>query len=118
MVDVSKIRSDFPILKREVNGHPLVYLDNAATSQKPKVVIDSLVSYYEKSNANVHRGIHALSEEATAMAEGARKKVAEFIGANSEKEVVFVKNATEGINLVMYSWAEENIKEGDAVVVG
>ncbi len=118
MFDVAKIREDFPILRRKVNGHPLVYLDNAATSQKPRQVIESLVDYYENHNANVHRGIHVLSEEATAMSEGARKKIAEFIGASSEKEVIFVRNASEAINLVMYSWGEKNISKGDAVVVG
>src|SRR5688572_13254124 len=117
MIDVAKVRADFPILKREINGHPLVYLDSAATSQKPRVVIDAIVDYYENHNANIHRGIHVLSEEATAMAEGARKKVASFIGANSEKEIVFVRNASEAINLVMYSWGEENIKRGDVIVV-
>lgn len=118
MFDIAKVRNDFPILEREINTHPLVYLDSAATSQKPRQVIDSLVDYYENHNANVHRGIHALSEEATSMAEGARKKVADFIGARSEKEVIFVRNASEAINLVMYSWGEENIKRGDVVVVG
>ncbi len=118
MLDVIKVREDFPILKRMVKGNKLVYLDNAATSQKPKVVIDAIVDYYENHNANVHRGIHTLSEEATSMTEGARKKVAEFIGANSEKEVIFVRNASEAINLVMYTWGEENIRRGDVIVVG
>ena len=118
MIDVEKVRRDFPILKRKINGRPLVYLDSAATSQKPKAVIKSIVDYYENHNANVHRGIHVLSEEATAMAEGARKKVAGFIGADSEKEVIFVRNASEAINLVMYSWGEKNVGKGEAVVVG
>ncbi len=118
MIDVEKVRRDFPILKRKINGRPLVYLDSAATSQKPKAVIKSIVDYYENHNANVHRGIHVLSKEATAMAEGARKKVAGFIGADSEKEVIFVRNASEAINLVMYSWGEKNVGKGEAVVVG
>lgn len=118
MFDVNKIREDFPILKRKVGENLLVYLDNAATSQKPKAVIESIVDYYENYNANVHRGIHALSEEATVKTEEARKKVASFIGASSEKEIIFVRNASEGINVVMYAWGEKNVKEGDVVVVG
>lgn len=117
MFDVKKIREDFPILKREVNGHPLVYLDNAATSQKPRQVIDAIVDYYENHNANVHRGIHTLSEEATEMVEKAREKIAGFIGTKDSKEVIFVRNASEAINLVMYTWGEVNIAEGDEVVV-
>lgn len=118
MIDNEKIRENFPILKREVNGQKLVYLDNAATSQKPRQVIESIVDYYENHNANVHRGIHTLSQEATEKCESARKKIASFIGADNEKEVIFVRNASEGINLVMYSWGEKNVGKGDAVVVG
>jgi cysteine desulfurase / selenocysteine lyase len=100
-LDVETIRKDFPILSRLVHGDkPLVYLDNAATSQKPRQVIDALVEYYEKHNANVHRGIHALAEEATALYEGARDKMAKFLGAPSRDEVIFTKNTSEAINLV------------------
>lgn len=109
--------ADFAILRRKVNGKPLVYLDNAATSQKPRQVLDSISNYYKKNNANVHRGIHTLSVEATEMIEGARKKVAEFIGAKDSAEVVFTKNATEAINLVAYSWGRANIKRSDEIVV-
>src|SRR3954467_11224219 len=101
--DVQRVRKDFPILDREVRpGVPLVYLDNAATSQKPQQVLDAMRDYYEQHNANVHRGIHVLAEEATALYEGARDKVAAFIGAQRD-EVVFTKNASEGINLVAYA---------------
>lgn len=117
MFDVNKLREDFPILEREINGCPLVYLDNAATTQKPKQVIEAIVDYYENHNANVHRGIHTLSEEATSMVENARLKIARFIGSNDEKEIIFVRNASEAINLVMYSWGEKNIGKGDEVVV-
>jgi len=115
MLDVKKIKKDFPILKRKVNGERLVYLDNAATSQKPKQVIEAIVDYYENYNANVHRGIHSLSEEASEMYDQARKKVAEFIGAEKD-ELVFVKNATEGINLVAWAWGMKNLKKGDEIV--
>lgn len=107
MFDVNKLREDFPILEREINGCPLVYLDNAATTQKPKQVIEAIVDYYENHNANVHRGIHTLSEEATSMVENARLKIARFIGSNDEKEIIFVRNASEAINLVMYSWGRK-----------
>lgn len=117
MFDVNKLREDFPILNRDINGYPLVYLDNAATTQKPKQVIEAMVDYYENHNANVHRGIHTLSEEATSMVENARLKIARFIGSNDEKEIIFVRNASEAINLVMYSWGEKNIGKGDEVVV-
>lgn len=117
MFDVNKLREDFPILEREINGCPLVYLDNAATTQKPKQVIEAIVDYYENHNANVHRGIHTLSEEATSMVENARLKIARFIGSNDEKEIIFVRNASEAINLVMYSWGEKNIGKEDEVVV-
>ena len=117
MLNVSKIKQDFPILKRKINGKPLVYLDNAATTQKPKAVIDAIVDYYEKHNANIHRGIHTLAEEATQLYEDARKKLAQFIGAKNEKEIIFVRNSTEAINLVAYSWGRENLKEGDEVIL-
>lgn len=115
-MDIKKIRADFPILKRKIDGKDLVYFDSAATSQKPEAVIDAIVDYYRNHNANVHRGIHTLSEEATVMMEEAREKVAKFVGAEKE-EIIFVRNASEGLNLVMYSWAEKNIKEDDEVVV-
>ena len=117
MLNVQKIRRDFPILRREVHGKPLVYLDNAATTQKPKSVIDSISSYYETSNANVHRGIHALAEEATAAYEGARSKVAEFIGTRNPAEIIFTRGTTEAINLAAYSWGEKFLKKGDTVLL-
>ena len=117
MLDVRKIREDFPILSREVYGKPLVYLDNAATTQKPRQVIQALVDYYEGSNANVHRGVHALSQEATDLYEGARAKVARFIGAERPEEIVWTRNASESLNLVAHTWAQENIRKGDEIVV-
>ena len=94
-IDTTRIREDFPILKREVHGKPLVYLDNAATTQKPQVVIDALVEYYSSYNANIHRGIHALAEEATAKYEATRQQVADFIGAAGPENIVFTRNTTE-----------------------
>ena len=117
MYDVNKIRQDFPILSRKVYDRPLIYLDNAATTQKPRQVIDALVEYYEGYNANVHRGVHALSQEATERYEEARAKVATFIGAESSSEIIWTRNASESLNLVAYTWAEENIREGDEIVV-
>jgi len=117
MLDVQAIRDDFPILRREVNGKPLVYLDNAATSQKPRQVIQALVDYYERYNSNIHRGIHVLSEEATAAYEGVREKTARFIGAPSADCVVFTRNTTEGINLVARSWGGRNLRPGDEIVL-
>ena len=99
-----EVRQDFPILHQEVNGHPLVYLDNAATSQKPSVVINALRDYYEGYNANVHRGAHTLSNKATDAYEGTRDKLAAFINAASRQEIVYTRNASEAINLVAYSW--------------
>jgi cysteine desulfurase / selenocysteine lyase len=115
MFDVNKIRKDFPILKRKVNGYPLVYLDSAATTQKPKAVIDSIVDFYENHNANVARGVHKLAEESTAMYEDGRVKVAKFIGAKP-CEIVFVRNSTEALNLVAFSWAKFNLKKEDVIV--
>ena len=115
MFDVNKIREDFPILKREINGNSLVYLDSAATSQKPKQVIDKIVEFYENNNANIHRGVHTLSVEATEMVDSARKKVAKFINAKPE-EIIFVRNASEAINLVAYAWLRRELKEGEVVV--
>jgi cysteine desulfurase/selenocysteine lyase len=117
-LDVTAIRADFPVLDQEIlPGVPLVYLDNAATSQKPRVVIDAISAYYQQDNANVHRGIHSLAERATASYEGARAKIAAFIGAGSVQEVVFVRNTTEGINLVANSWGRANIGPGDEIVL-
>tara|TARA_R110002074_G_scaffold170006_1_gene332175 strand:+ start:14280 stop:15521 length:1242 start_codon:yes stop_codon:yes gene_type:complete len=114
--DVEKIRRDFPVLDQQVRGKQLVYLDNAATSQKPKAVIDSIVHYYENDNANIHRGVHTLSERATLSYENARKKVQRFLNASSEKEIVFTRGATEAINLVANAFAE-TIKAGDEVLI-
>ena len=108
---------DFPIFKRKVHGKPLVYLDSAATSQIPKVVVDAMNEYEFNHRANVHRGVHLLSEESTLMYESARKKVANFIDANVPEEIVFTRNATESINLVAYSWGEKNIKQGEIILV-
>ena len=116
-LDVDAIRRDFPILEREVYGKRLVYLDNAATSQKPRQVIDALVRYYESYNANIHRAVHALGEEATAAYEGAREKVARFIGAPSSESVIFTRNTTEAINLVAYAWGRANVGEGDEIIL-
>ena len=116
-LDINKIREDFPILKRLVHGKPLVYLDNAATSQKPDCVIDAIADYYRTCNANTHRGVHLLSEEATEQYEKAHRTAANFINATSYKEIVFVRNATEAINLVAYSWGRSNISKGDVIVL-
>ncbi len=115
--DVSKVRKDFPILQQLINGKPLVYLDNAATSQKPKVVLDALQHYYTSLNSNVHRGVHRLSEEATAAYEGTRVKVKEFINAERKEEIVFVRGTTEGINLVASSFGRTFISAGDEVLI-
>ena len=115
MLDVKKIKADFPILGRRVNGQPLVYLDNAATSQRPLAVLKAIRDFDTKHNANVHRGLHTLSEEASAMYESARKTVAKFIGAETN-EIVFVRNATEGINLVAKAWAAKNIGQDGEVL--
>lgn len=117
MYDVRKVRRDFPILGREVNGRPLVYLDNAATSQKPRQVLRALTGYYERHNANIHRGVHRLAEEATGLYEEAREKVARFVGAPDARGLVFTRGTTEAINLVAYAWARRNLKEGDEVVL-
>ncbi len=114
--DVEKIRKDFPILSRQVHGRPLVYFDNAATSQKPRQVIEALVDYYESYNANIHRGIHTLAEEATTKYEETRRKTADFIGAPSPECIVFTRNTTESINLVAYAWARKQLKAGDEIV--
>ena len=113
----NEIKQDFPILKRRVNGKQLVYLDSAATSQKPQQVIDALVDYYQNHNANIHRGVHTLGDESTKLYEQARKTVADFIGAGDPEELIFVRNTTEAINLVAYSWGRDNIKEGDEILL-
>lgn len=115
-MDWQRIRSDFPILDQQVNGHPLVYLDSAASSQKPRAVINSLVRFYERDNANVHRALHELSNRATDAFESVRGKVARFIGAASEDEIIFTRGTTEGINLVANSWACANLKPGDVIL--
>jgi cysteine desulfurase/selenocysteine lyase len=116
--DVDAIRRDFPILQREIRpGVPLVYLDSTATSQKPVSVIESMDAYYRQSNANIHRGVHVLAEEATALYEKAREKIAIFINAPSDREIIYTRNATESINLVSYTWARANLKPGDLVIL-
>ncbi|MBW4564243.1 MAG: SufS family cysteine desulfurase [Mojavia pulchra JT2-VF2] len=112
-----QVRSDFPILRQEVNGKPLVYLDNAATSQKPLLVLNALRDYYEQYNANVHRGAHILSARATDAYEGARDKVAKFINAASRQEIIYTRNASEAINLVAYSWGMNNLQAGDEIIL-
>jgi cysteine desulfurase/selenocysteine lyase len=112
----AEVRADFPILHQKVNGKPLIYLDNAATSQKPLAVLDTLRHYYERDNANVHRGAHSLSIRATEAYEGARDKVAQFINATSRQEIVFTRNATEAINLVAYSWGLNHLGPGDEII--
>ncbi len=115
-LDVARIRADFPVLSRTVNGKPLVYLDNAATSQKPLAVLDAMSAVYLEHNANIHRGVYEFSERTTAAFEAAREKVARFINAPAPREVIFCRNATEGVNLVAYAWGRDHIKAGDRVV--
>ncbi|MBU2887312.1 cysteine desulfurase [Gilvimarinus agarilyticus] len=115
--DVAEVRSRFPILQQEVNGQPLVYLDNAATTQKPESVIEAIANYYRHDNANVHRGAHALSDRATEVFEGAREKVAQFIGAPSKDQILWTRGTTESINVVAASWGEQNLTAGDRVLV-
>jgi len=116
-IDVYKIREDFPILKQQVHGRPLVYLDNAATTQKPQVVIDSLVRYYSSDNANIHRGVHTLSERATEAYEQARASIRSFLNAGDVREIIFVRGATEAINLVAQSYGRIHIGEADEVII-
>jgi cysteine desulfurase/selenocysteine lyase len=115
--DVYELRKQFPVLQRELKGKPLVYFDNAATSQKPLSVISALVDYYSNYNANIHRGIHTLAEEATAAYEATRETARAFINAGSVEEVIFTRGVTEGINLVAYTWGRQNIKAGDEIVI-
>ena len=117
MFDVEKIRNDFPILRSKVNGKNLVYLDNAATTQKPRQVIDALVKYYSEENSNVHRGVHFLSDKATTAYENSRRTIAEFINAGKPEELVFVRGTTEAINLVAHSYGMENIKQEDEIII-
>ena len=115
--DVAKLRADFPILQQTVNGHPLVYMDNAATSQKPQVVIDTLVRYYSSENSNVHRGVHTLSQRATDEYEGARNRVKQFINAAEDHEIIYVRGATEAINLVADTYGRQNIGPDDEIII-
>src|ERR1051325_6500097 len=115
--DANGIRKDFPILSQKVYGKPLIYFDNAATSQKPQVVIDALVKYYSEYNANIHRGVHYLSQKASEEYDGVREKVRAFINAKSEKEIVFVRGTTEAINLVTSSYGRKNIRQRDEIII-
>jgi cysteine desulfurase / selenocysteine lyase len=115
VIDVERIRQDFPILKRKVHGKRLVYLDNAATTQKPQSVIDALVDYYSRYNSNVHRSVHTLGEEATAAYEGAREKAAKFVGSPA-RELIFLRGTTEATNLVRFAWGEKYVKKGDVLI--
>lgn len=117
-LNITEIRKDFPILERETaNGARVIYLDSTATSQKPVQVIEAMNDYYRRSNANIHRGVHTLAEEATTMYEGARERIAKFINAASSREIIYTRNTTESINLVAYSWARANLKSGDLVIL-
>ena len=117
MYNISDIRKDFPILGREVYGKPLVYLDNGATTQKPRQVIDAVTEEYYSVNANVHRGVHFLSQEATRLHEASRERVRSFINASSTSEIIFTRGTTEAINLLAYSFGEAFLHEGDEVIV-
>ena len=117
MLDPYKIREDFPILKRKINNHPLIYFDNAATTQKPKQVIEAIKEFYEKYNANVHRAIHTLSQESSELYENAHEEVAKFINADGMEEIIFVRGTTEAINLVAYAWGLRNLESEDEVLV-
>jgi cysteine desulfurase/selenocysteine lyase len=115
--DVMRVRADFPILSREVHGQPLIYLDNAATTQKPQAILDALMHYYGNDNANIHRAVHLLSEQATRAFEEARRKACRFLGAAEPHEIIFVRGATEGINLVANSWGRTNLRAGDEIIL-
>jgi len=116
-LDIEAIRADFPILKETVHGKPLIYLDNAATSQKPRVVLEAMTDYYERTNSNIHRGVHTLSQRATETYEDARAKIQHFIGARESREVIFVRGATEAINLVAHSYGRSRVRSGDEIVI-
>ncbi len=116
-IDLESIRNEFPILSRQVNGQPMIYLDNAASSQKPNRVLAAMEQYYTHSHANVHRGVHTLSQEATELFENSRKKIARYIGAPSEREVIFTKGTTESINLIAYTFGYSQLSEGDEIIL-
>src|SRR3954471_10097347 len=116
-LDVERLREDFPILSQRVRGKPLVYLDNAATSQKPRAVIDALTRFYSTENANIHRGVHFLSERATVAYDAVRERVASFLNASSPREIVFTRGTTEGINLVAQSWGRSTLRPGDEILI-
>src|SRR2546423_2543000 len=116
-LDVYTIRKQFPALNREVKGQPLTYFDNAATTQKPQAVIDALVNYYSEFNANIHRGIHTLAEEATAAFEATRDTVQQYINAAYREEIIFTSGTTEGINLVAQTWGRQHINAGDEIII-
>src|SRR5512135_1418688 len=115
--DWSALRADFPILDQEVHGQPLIYFDNAATTQKPRAVLEALRHYYERDNANVHRGIHELSNRATAAFEAARARAATFLNARSADEIIFTRGTTEGINLVAATWGDKFVRRGDTILL-
>ena len=117
MLDIKKIRQDFPILHQQINGKPLVYFDNAATTQKPQCVIDATAQYYSQDNANVHRGVHTLSSRATQTYENAIVLLQKFIGAQTTKEIIFTKGTTESINLVAHSWGRQFLQTGDEILI-
>src|ERR1039458_8768064 len=115
--DVDKVREDFPVLKQRIHGKPLVYLDSAATAQKPLAVIEAIRKFYEVDCANIHRGVHELSQRSTAAYEETRSKAKRFLNARAKNEVIFVRGTTEGVNLVASSWGRKNVKEGDEIVI-
>src|SRR5437764_144916 len=115
--DVDKIREDFPVLKQKIHGKPLVYLDNAATSQKPRAVIDAIIKFYEVDCANIHRGVHELSQRSTAAYELTRSKAKRFLNARSIQEIIFLRGTTEAINLVTQSWGRGTITTGDEIII-
>jgi len=117
LFNIDEVRKDFPILEQTVNGHPLVYLDNGATSQKPYQVIDAISHYYQSFNSNVHRGAHSLSDRSTQAFEEARNKVQNFINANAREEIIWTRGTTESINLVAQTWGKANINAGDDIIV-
>src|SRR5213082_2260149 len=117
MIDWESLRADFPILHQKVHGHPLIYFDSAATSQKPRAVIEALRNFYERDNANLHRGLHLLSSRATEAYEKARRRVAEYIGAASADEIIFTRGTTESINLVVQAWGGKFIRQGDVILL-
>ena len=117
VLDSANLKGDFPLLGREVRGKPIVYLDSAATSQKPRAVLEAMATYYDDYNANVHRGAYFIAEQSTTQMELARKKVQHFIGAAELEEIIFTKNATEALNLAAFSWGRANLQPGDAVLL-